>query len=396
MHALNIVQQLLRSCCPGIHAARLTVILAVVAAAVRSRRLTLTELGRALISPAHVKHSIKRVDRLLGNPHLGGERFEVYQALARRLVGVQREPVIVIDWSDLTADRRWQLLRAAMPRGGRALTVYEEIHPLRHLANPRVHRAFLARLKALLPDGVKPILLTDAGFRAPWFKSVNRLGWHWIGRIRNRDYLCPESGHASSDRSFQPRRLPSLSHQASQETSHPQICLRATRALEPEPEAGPRPARTLVACRLPLARASARHPNHQPLRRTHADRRGLPRLEMHALRLGLRTQPLALPGALGRVATDRAAQLLRLVADRPTGARPRTPIPLPKQHPPLAPRALRFQPRLPHRAACRRSTARLQSAPPPATHSSTATPPQRAMICGETSGTDPFDSDSDE
>jgi hypothetical protein len=196
MHALNIVQQLLRSCCPHIHAARLTVILAVVAAAVRSRRLTLTELGRALISPAHVKHSIKRVDRLLGNPHLGGERFEVYQALARRLVGVQREPVIVIDWSDLTADRRWQLLRAAMPRGGRALTVYEEIHPLRHLANPRVHRAFLARLKALLPDGVKPILLTDAGFRAPWFKSVNRLGWHWIGRIRNRDYLCPESGHA--------------------------------------------------------------------------------------------------------------------------------------------------------------------------------------------------------
>jgi hypothetical protein len=64
MHALNIVQQLLRSCCPHIHAARLTVILAVVAAAVRSRRLTLTELGRALISPAHVKHSIKRVDRL--------------------------------------------------------------------------------------------------------------------------------------------------------------------------------------------------------------------------------------------------------------------------------------------------------------------------------------------
>ena len=196
MHALTIVQQLLRSCCPGIHAVRLTVILAVVAAAVRSRRLTLTELGRALISPAHVKHSIKRVDRLLGNRHLGVERFEVYQALARRLVGVRREPVIVIDWSDLTADRRWQLLRAAMPLGGRALTVYEEIHPLRHFANPRVQRAFLAQLKALLPETVKPILITDAGFRAPWFKAVNRLGWHWIGRIRNRDYLCPEGGHA--------------------------------------------------------------------------------------------------------------------------------------------------------------------------------------------------------
>lgn len=194
MHALNIVQQLIRSCCPHIHATRLTVVLAVVAAAVRSRRLTLTELGRALIGRAHAKHSIKRVDRLLGNRHLAAEHVELYQALARRLVGAQAQPLIVVDWTDLTPDRRWQLLRAAAPFGGRCLTLYEEIHPLRRLANPRVHRAFLARLQALLPEGVKPIVITDAGFRAPWFKSVNRLGWHWIGRIRNRDYLCPQGG----------------------------------------------------------------------------------------------------------------------------------------------------------------------------------------------------------
>jgi len=194
MHALVIVQQLLRSCCPHIHAVRLTVILAAVAAAVRSRRLTLTELGRALIGTAHVKHSIKRVDRLLGNRHLAAERFDLYQALARRLVGALAQPLIVVDWTDLSPDRRWQLLRAALPIGGRCLTLYEEVHPLTRFGNPRVHRAFLQKLKALLPQGVKPILITDAGFRAPWFKAVNRLGWHWIGRIRNRDYLCPHGG----------------------------------------------------------------------------------------------------------------------------------------------------------------------------------------------------------
>lgn len=192
MHALVIVQELLRIRCPHIHAVRLTVILAVVAAAVRGRRLTLSELGRALIGPARTKHSIKRVDRLLGNRHLAGERVEVYQTLARRLVGTRCEPLIVIDWSDLTADRRWQLLRAALPVGGRCLTLYEEVHPLARFGNPHVHRAFLHKLKALLPEGVKPILITDAGFRAPWFKSVNRLGWHWIGRIRNRTYLRPQ------------------------------------------------------------------------------------------------------------------------------------------------------------------------------------------------------------
>ena len=192
MHALNIVQQLIRSCCPQIHCARLAVILSAVGAAVRARRLTLTELGRALFGAARPKHNIKRIDRLLGNRHLGAERFDLYQALARRVVGALREPLIVIDWSDLTPDRRWQLLRAAMPIGGRCLTLYEEVHPLTRFGNPRVHRAFLDKLKALLPAEVKPILITDAGFRAPWFKAVNRLGWHWIARIRSRTYLRPQ------------------------------------------------------------------------------------------------------------------------------------------------------------------------------------------------------------
>ena len=57
-----------------------------------------------------------------------------------------------------------------------------------------MHRAFLGKLKALLPETVTPILMKDAGFRAPWFKAVNRQGWHWIGRIRNRDYLRPQGG----------------------------------------------------------------------------------------------------------------------------------------------------------------------------------------------------------
>jgi hypothetical protein len=85
MHALAIVQQLIRTWCPQIHAARLSVILAAVAAAVRRRRLTLTEVGRALISGARVKHNIKRIDRLLGNRHFAAELFALYQALARGL-----------------------------------------------------------------------------------------------------------------------------------------------------------------------------------------------------------------------------------------------------------------------------------------------------------------------
>lgn len=35
-------------------------------------------------------------------------------------------------------------------------------------------------------------MVADAGFRAPFFRYVEALGWHWVGRIRNRDYVRRE------------------------------------------------------------------------------------------------------------------------------------------------------------------------------------------------------------
>lgn len=110
---------------------------------------------------------------------LGIRVNQLYRALARRIVGTLGEPVILVDWTDLNADRRWQLLRAAVPAGGRALTLYEEIHPLRHFANPRVHRAFLvhsprwptsrpacsARAYRVRPPRSSPAARTGSGLR---------------------------------------------------------------------------------------------------------------------------------------------------------------------------------------------------------------------------------------
>jgi hypothetical protein len=38
----------------------------------------------------------------------------------------------------------------------------------------------------VLPAACAPILVTDAGFRGPWFREVERFGWDWIGRVRNQ------------------------------------------------------------------------------------------------------------------------------------------------------------------------------------------------------------------
>lgn len=104
------------------------------------------------------------------------------------------DALIIIDWSDLTADRRWQLLRASAALEGRSATLYEEVHPQSRATSPEVHAMFLNRLSLMLPPGCAPILITDAGFRGAWFRLVDRIGWNWIGRIRNRDMVKPSGG----------------------------------------------------------------------------------------------------------------------------------------------------------------------------------------------------------
>jgi len=78
----------------------------------------------------------------------------------------------------------------SLPSGGRpSRTLYEEVHPLQRLTNPHVHRAVLRTLRRLVPAGAIPIVVTDAGFRAPWLREVERLGWAFVGRVRNRDHV---------------------------------------------------------------------------------------------------------------------------------------------------------------------------------------------------------------
>ncbi len=94
-------------------------------------------------------------------------------------------PLIIVDWSDIVEQQRLMLLRAALVIHGRAIPLFERIYPLRQYNSPRTHCRFLAELKVMLPSSCRPIIIIDAGFRGPWFAAVEKLGWYWIGRIRN-------------------------------------------------------------------------------------------------------------------------------------------------------------------------------------------------------------------
>lgn len=186
MHAKAIIQKLLDRECGEIHAKRRRGVADLVQAGSYGQ-LTLMGLSRHLNSMTTLSNRIKRVDRLLGNEKLQDECIGIYAAVSTAVLRGIRHPAIIVDWSDVTADRGQQLLRASVVIAGRSMTLYEEVHLLKSYAAPKVHQRFISRLKGMLPVGCEPVFITDAGFRAPWFKLLNRYGYAWIGRIRNRD-----------------------------------------------------------------------------------------------------------------------------------------------------------------------------------------------------------------
>lgn len=186
MHAQAIVTKILNARVPAMHARRRQALCAAVASVLRGQCLAVTALGRGLSGETDEKHRIKRADRVLSNPHLQRDCPAIYATVGRWLVGTCARPVIAVDWSDLDGAGRHFLLRASLITQGRALTLYEEVHTLAGKDKRRTHQRFLQHLRALLPDGCRPIIVTDAGFRTPWFRHVLAVGWDYVGRVRNR------------------------------------------------------------------------------------------------------------------------------------------------------------------------------------------------------------------
>lgn len=169
------------------HQKRCTTLVHIVQGVFKAKNFSLTELGRSLVSSAQERSCIRIVDRFLGNKHLLEEREAIYQVVLNLLVGKKERIAVVVDWSKISHGEHC-LLRASIVYEGRSLTLYEEIHHQREEGKHSVHKDFLKKLKQLLPEGCKPIIITDAGFHNPWFKEVLGHGWDYVGRIRNNKH----------------------------------------------------------------------------------------------------------------------------------------------------------------------------------------------------------------
>jgi len=212
VHTGRILQRCLSSAWDSIHGHRRAALAGAVEAAASSHRLTLTELARHWPGAARVAAPMKRLDRLLSNPRLMADDDRLRTAMGHHLLCGER-PVILVDWADLKGDSRFSLLRAAIPMGGRALTLYEQVFPVQRQNTPAAQAEFLGALWRLFTPSQRPILITDAGFRSDWYRQVQRRGGYCIGRVRGNVCVRQKGGdwvpckHLHDQATGQPRTL---------------------------------------------------------------------------------------------------------------------------------------------------------------------------------------------
>ncbi len=200
MRAIQIIQRQFQVDLAGVHLARVRLVFAAVFTALRCGRLSLTALGRAIAGRTTHKHGIKRIDRLLGNARLHEERMVFYRAIARRIIVAGSRPLIIVDWTAVTP-KLWALV-AAVSFQGRALTIYAEAHRISRYMKPYINATFLRRLDALLPRNCTPVILADAGFRAPFMKLVKSMGWDYVVRLRGPARIRHKYGRGWTHLSF--------------------------------------------------------------------------------------------------------------------------------------------------------------------------------------------------
>jgi hypothetical protein len=160
-------------------------VLLVVEALITFRHLSIVNLGRVLSTDAKIKHAIKRVDRLFGNLDLQVRIGNYYKDIITCLIKNNPRPIIIVDWSGLTNCGKFHFLRASVPVGGRALPILDIAFPQKYYGSQKAHKQFIKQLKAILPTTCCPIVVTDAGFRCPWFKLIKSCGWDFVGRVRH-------------------------------------------------------------------------------------------------------------------------------------------------------------------------------------------------------------------
>jgi hypothetical protein len=154
-------------------------------------------IGQALAKARGLlaKSAIKQVDRLLSNA--GVVPWDLFGSWVREVVGVRREIVVAMDWTDFDADNQSTLALHLVTRHGRATPLIWLTVDKDELKNQRndFEDLCLSRLKALLPEGVAVTILADRGFGdVKLFEFLESLNFEYVIRFRGNIHVSAADG----------------------------------------------------------------------------------------------------------------------------------------------------------------------------------------------------------
>ena len=157
----HLVLSWILSACALLRKSQAKTLAALVCAAVPTQRVTLANIGRALVGSARCKHKIKRAGRFIANPRV--TVADAMTGVIARLAKRDAPLVIALDWVEV---RNLHTLVAAAVADGRSVPLLWHSYPEWELAKSQnnLEEGLIRLLRSLVPDRVRIILLADRGF----------------------------------------------------------------------------------------------------------------------------------------------------------------------------------------------------------------------------------------
>lgn len=209
-------QKAIKTTLPFLAPTQATNLALLVSALLRRQTLCLSELARAYPRPARRRvstpkhdllHRLKRLWRFLNNERVDPLAVQVALIPATIMqLGSPRWVGLALDWTMFDTRlpsgkrRRYQVLRIAVPRRGRALPLLQVAYdrdalPAGQSQNQLEEAALLAVIQAL-PVGVRPVILADRGFaRAPFLAWLQGHSLDYVVRVNRGTCLTNGAGH---------------------------------------------------------------------------------------------------------------------------------------------------------------------------------------------------------
>jgi hypothetical protein len=181
-----------------LHAKRVLSLSKATTGVIHAAALGVNAIGRALAMAQGTtpKHGIKQVDRLLSNTAV--EPAALFQRWAPFVLGDRVEARIALDWTHFDADEHSTIAAYLITNHGRATPLVWRTFPNSELTDggrTDAEDLLLMRLREVVPEHVKVVLLADRGFGdVGLYEMLTRWGWDYVVRFRQDIHVTSAAG----------------------------------------------------------------------------------------------------------------------------------------------------------------------------------------------------------